>query len=139
MLVFPNSHNKCVKKQIWTLFQFGNQCISFRLFMGNKYGKITKKIQCSEKKQKKSRNKTDEGVHSQFLFIHLTFGVWANREELFLLKEHLKRAQNNFPHLDSMSISIYFNRRKHPGFPDLGRKKIKPPEPKTKKVPTHPD
>lgn len=61
--------------------------------MGNNYEKITKKISNVLKgRKKKSQNKTDETVHRQFLFIHLTFGVWANREELFLLKEHLKRA-----------------------------------------------
>lgn len=34
---------------------------------------------------------------ASLLFIHLTFGVWANREELFLLRTAQKGTEKNFP------------------------------------------
>lgn len=62
---------------------------------------------------------------ASLLFIHLTFGVWANREELFLLRTAQKGTEKKFPHLGSMSISIYFNRRWHAALPDLEKQSNK--------------
>lgn len=85
--------------------------------MGNKYGKITKKSYILNGR-KNLKIKLMRKYIASFLFIHLTFGVWANREELFLLRTAQKGIEN-FPHLDSMSLSIYFNRRWHAVLPDL--------------------